>query len=94
MKKTMLGLVSAALGAAILSFVMITSRAAEAPADQPPFVDKESWVSVAPDLGIVVTASGAMTGAAAPVAGYFMVKRGGLWRRLDVEQPARLKELR
>lgn len=61
-------------------------------ADRPPGISPEAWIRLDENLGIVVNApaTSAATAAAAPAAtGYFMVKHGGLWLRLNLEaQPA------
>jgi hypothetical protein len=65
-----------------------------ATADRPPGISPDGWIRLDENLGIVVdapaTSATASTAAALPAAtGYFMVKHGGLWRRLNLEaQPA------
>jgi hypothetical protein len=66
-----------------------------ATADRPPGVSPDAWIRLDENLGIVVnapttTAATSATAAAPPAAtGYFMVKHGGLWLRLNLEaQPA------
>ena len=65
-----------------------------ATADRPPGISPDGWIRLDENLGIVVhapaTSATASTAAEPPAAtGYFMVKHGGLWLRLNLEaQPA------
>jgi hypothetical protein len=60
----------------------------------PPGVAATAWVPITADLGFVVerSAAGRNTGETPPAMGYFVVKRGSGWLRLDpVPQVARLR---
>jgi hypothetical protein len=66
-----------------------------ATADRPPGISPDGWIRLDENLGIVVHAPAtatatptatASTAAEPPAAtGYFMVKHGGLWLRLNLE---------
>jgi hypothetical protein len=53
-------------------------------ADRPPGVAADEWICLEENLGIVITPPQTSGSAAASATGYMMLKRKGVWVRLDL----------
>jgi hypothetical protein len=90
------GVMAAAISicAAVAIPILVLGQSLPAP-NRPSFVAEEAWVPLAPELGFVLTQEAEPAGARVnpmnprPATGYFAVKVGGTWRRVDIEQLAR-----
>jgi hypothetical protein len=78
-------LIGAALVAVIVLGLVPYARSINAPTI-PPGIDAGNWVPMGDSAGFVISKGGSSMGSAAPVGvvrGYFMVRSGNTWFRID-----------
>lgn len=78
-------LIGAALIAVIVLGLVPFARSIDAPTI-PPGIDPGNWVPMGDSAGFVISKGGSSMGSAAPVGvvkGYFMVRNGSTWFRID-----------
>ena len=87
---------AALLAAVIVIAIAPYARSVDAPS-LPPGVNADHWIVVGKGAGLVITDEPVWTGGKwrsdGPIAGYFMVRRGDTWRRVEASAPEGIRAI-